>query len=242
VGGFTTAARCLVSKHHDKPGEAWISRSQLIRAAALALMTALPLTAWAAETAPGDACVVGETDLHRFVGGPENPGTGYHLVCNGTTWEAITTWDSASSRSLFQVNADAGACTAVKEGRLRYVDGSNRIELCDDLNWVTYGGGSYALTDGATIAVDWNNGNTQSVTLGGNRTFTFANPQVGARYTLLIKQDGTGSRTATWPATARWPGGVAPTLTTTASKTDWIGFVYNGVDSKYDGVAISQNY
>lgn len=98
------------------------------------------------------------------------------------------------------------------------------------------------LTDAATIAVDWSQGNIQSVTLGGNRTFTFANPVDGARYILIIKQDATGSRTATWPATVRWPGGTAPTLTTTASKTDYITFIYNGVDSKYDGVALSQNF
>ena len=35
----------------------------------------------------------------------------------------------------------------------------------------------YTLTDAATIALDWNNGNVQTVTLGGNRTFTFANPK-----------------------------------------------------------------
>ena len=98
-----------------------------------------------------------------------------------------------------------------------------------------------SLTDGGTIAVDWSQGNVQSVTLGGNRTFTFTNGQDGGKYILMIKQDATGTRTATWPATVRWPGGTAPTLTTTASRTDYIGFLYNGVDSKYDGVATAQN-
>ncbi len=87
----------------------------------------------------------------------------------------------------------------------------------------------FALTDGGTIALDWNNGNVQSVTLGGNRTFTFANPKTGGRYLLVIKQDGTGTRTLTWP-TIKWRGGTAPTLTTTASKTDLITIVYDGTD------------
>ena len=99
-----------------------------------------------------------------------------------------------------------------------------------------------ALTDGATIAVDWNDGNVQSVTLGDDRTFTFANGQDGGKYTLIIKQDGSGSRTVTWPGTARWADAAAPTLTTTADKTDYIGFIYNGVDSKYDGVAMRLNF
>ncbi|MBV6442769.1 MAG: hypothetical protein EPGJADBJ_04493 [Saprospiraceae bacterium] len=96
----------------------------------------------------------------------------------------------------------------------------------------------FALTDGATIAVNWNNGNTQSVTLGGNRTFTFANPKSGAQYQIYIKQDGTGSRTVTWP-TIKWAGGSAPTLTTTAGKTDIITITYDGND--YFGSA-SLNY
>lgn len=85
----------------------------------------------------------------------------------------------------------------------------------------------FALTDGATIALDWNNGNDQSVTIAGNRTFTFANPIDGGRYLIKIKQDATGSRTITWP-TITWKGGTAPTLTTTANKTDFIYLYYDG--------------
>jgi len=92
----------------------------------------------------------------------------------------------------------------------------------------------FALTDGATIALDWNNSNVQSVTLGGNRTFTFANPLTGGRYLIVLKQDGTGSRTVTWP-TIKWQGGTAPTLTTTANKTDLITLIYDGTD--YFGMA-----
>lgn len=87
----------------------------------------------------------------------------------------------------------------------------------------------YALTDGATIALDWDNGNVQSVTLGGNRTFTFANPKDGGRYVIVLTQDGTGSRTVTWP-TIKWQGGSAPTLTTTAAKKDIITIFYDGTD------------
>lgn len=98
------------------------------------------------------------------------------------------------------------------------------------------------LADAATIAVDWSKGNAQTVTLGGNRTLTFSNGQKGGRYLLIIKQDGTGSRTVTWPASIRWPGGKPQSsiLTTTANKTDYITFFYNGVT--YDVLALAQNY
>ena len=86
----------------------------------------------------------------------------------------------------------------------------------------------YTLTDGATVAVNWDNGNSQKVTLGGNRTLTFANPQAGAEYVLEIIQDGTGSRTVTWP-TITWVGGdVEPTLDTAAGAIDIIHLTYDG--------------
>lgn len=101
-----------------------------------------------------------------------------------------------------------------------------------------YNSTKFALTDGATIALDWNNGNVQSVTIAGNRTFTFANPKTGGKYLIVLKQDATGSRTITWP-TIKWRGGTAPTLTTTAAKTDLITLVYDG--SAYYG-DVSLNY
>jgi hypothetical protein len=90
-----------------------------------------------------------------------------------------------------------------------------------------YVSSEFALTDGTTIALNWNNGNVQTVTLGGNRTFTFANPINGGRYMIILTQDATGSRTITWP-TVKWRGGVAPTLTTAAGRADIITFVYAG--------------
>lgn len=100
----------------------------------------------------------------------------------------------------------------------------------------------YTLTDGATIALDWNNSNVQYVVLGGNRTFTFANPKDGAIYTLLIKQGGAGSYTLTWPATIAWGGGAAPTLTTTVGKTDTIRLVYDATNTKYYDISTVLNH
>jgi len=103
------------------------------------------------------------------------------------------------------------------------------------------------LADGQTINVDWSKGDTQSVTLGGNRTLTFSHGQKGTKYLLILKQDATGSRTVTWPSSVRFSGGPPQTggqpasiLTTTANKTDYIRFFYNGVT--YDMLAFSQGY
>lgn len=93
------------------------------------------------------------------------------------------------------------------------------------------------------VTIDWNNGNTQHCVLTGNVVLTFSNGQSGGNYRLVLKQGGTGSYTVTWPASVRWGGnGQEPNLTNTVGKTDYIGFMYNGIDSKYDGLAFNANF
>lgn len=66
---------------------------------------------------------------------------------------------------------------------------------------------------------------------------------------ILLRQDGTGSRTVTWPAEVEWPDGITPTLATDAAAvdvfalvtvdggTEWLGFHAN----KKAGVTASMN-
>jgi len=85
------------------------------------------------------------------------------------------------------------------------------------------------LTDGSSI--DWNvlTSPVAKVTLGGNRTLNAATgSQAGQFVSLLIIQDGTGSRTVTFNAAYEFKDDTAPTLTTTASKGDLFVFRYNG--------------
>lgn len=87
------------------------------------------------------------------------------------------------------------------------------------------------LTDEATINWDASANQVCGVTLGGNRTMAAPTNLVdGATYLLHVIQDGTGSRTITWNAVFKWPGGTAPTLTTTASARDIISFVSDGTN------------
>jgi len=52
-----------------------------------------------------------------------------------------------------------------------------------------------------------------------------------------------GAGTIPWPAGAvRGGNGTAPVFTTTAGKMDYVGFIYNGGDNKYDGIASMLNY
>ncbi len=71
--------------------------------------------------------------------------------------------------------------------------------------------GTVALSDASgTIAVDWNNGSKQYVTLtGAGRIVTFAKPVEGANYTLVLIQGGGGNTVIAWPIIA-WASGYAP--------------------------------
>jgi len=87
------------------------------------------------------------------------------------------------------------------------------------------------LTDGSTIAWDVIASPVAKVTLGGNRTFAAPSgttPAAGQFVSLLLIQDGTGSRTITWNAVYEFAADTAPTLTTTANLGDLFVFRYNG--------------
>ncbi len=87
------------------------------------------------------------------------------------------------------------------------------------------------LTDGSTVAWDVIASPVAKLTMAGNRTLSAPSgttPAAGQFVSLLLIQDGTGSRTITWNAVYEFTGDVAPTLTTTASKGDLFVFRYNG--------------
>jgi hypothetical protein len=83
-----------------------------------------------------------------------------------------------------------------------------------------------SLTDGATIAVDFNTGQNFAVQLGGNRTL--GNPTncvPGQTGSAFIIQDGTGGRTLSYGANWEFAGGTAPTLSTAAAAVDRLDYI-----------------
>lgn len=85
-----------------------------------------------------------------------------------------------------------------------------------------------AETDGATVTIDWSDktkGKVRTITLGGNRTLAFSSPTQWQAIILRIIQDGTGTRTVTWPATSKNPYGIVPTLSTGPGDIDVFGII-----------------
>ena len=79
---------------------------------------------------------------------------------------------------------------------------------------------------GTTQTLSLANGTFQSVTLNGNCTFTMPTATNGKSFILIVTQDATGGRTATFTS-VKWPAGSAPTITTDAYGSDLIGFFSN---------------
>lgn len=93
---------------------------------------------------------------------------------------------------------------------------------------------------GTAYTINLDNGTVQILTLTGNCTFTFPTATAGRSFFLLLKQDGTGNRTVTWPAAVKWPASTAPTITSTASRTD--KFVFTADGTNWVGSVAGQNY
>jgi hypothetical protein len=88
-----------------------------------------------------------------------------------------------------------------------------------------------ALAYGSTVTPTANSGNVFRVTLTGNVTFAApSSPRPGQVIVLIVKQDSTGGRTASWSSSYKFASGVAPTLTTTANAKDVFSFVYDSTD------------
>ena len=111
----------------------------------------------------------------------------------------------------FQSSAFAARPAAGVAGRkwlTVYPSGAVTFWYDNGVAWVEVTGVTFPVTNGqptmyeagnsgAGITINWNNGPVQRVTLTDNATLTFANPQSGSSYTLVLVQDGTGGRSVT---------------------------------------------
>ena len=114
---------------------------------------------------------------------------------------------------------------------LNLLDGKTAVGdalLASDQNWTgAQRGAITALSSSSnSTAVDFDSGNNFSLTLAENSTLAQpSNQTAGQSGSIFITQDGTGSRTLAYHGDWDFPGGTAPTLTTTASAVDRIDYI-----------------
>jgi hypothetical protein len=101
---------------------------------------------------------------------------------------------------------------------------------------------NYAVTTNAlgsgsgSRTIDLSLGNFVTATVTGTTTWTFSNPVSSPNACgFVLELTNGGSATQNWPAAVRWPGGTAPTLTT--SGVDILIFITDDGGTNWRGVA-----
>lgn len=105
------------------------------------------------------------------------------------------------------------------------------------------GGGMQAYTPvGGVVTVDLSVSTRNVVTLNAAAvTIAVTNYAAGMIFSIKLTQDGTGSRLVNWFGGVSWAGGSAPTLTTTAAKSDSMVFECTAATPAFDGFIVGQN-
>ena len=132
------------------------------------------------------------------------------------------------------IAGDVNTDSAYLTGGVVVINSSKDLTNVRTANFAAeFDNGTWSGAPGKTV--DWNSGQKPTAVLGIDPTLTFTAPAGVGNFLLRVVQDGTGGRTVTWPASVKWPGGTAPTLSSGANAEDIITFYYNGTD--YYGVA-----
>lgn len=201
--------------------------------------TAGALTTGGAVTATGDVTAAAITGTGTVTGGNLTTG-GDVTATGGVTGATITgTVQTAAQANITSLGTLTGLTLA---GAVAFADNQlTRPELKDYSEAVVTVAASTS-----TLDIDFQNGNVHDVTLDASTvTLTFTEPPAsgkGGAITIIARQDASGSRNITWPASVKWAGGSAPTLTTTASRADIFTFVTVNAGGEYFGFVAGQDW
>ena len=189
--------------------------------------------------------------IQSVTGGDMNIGI-YQTVTNGGS--DLVFLDSANANNYFVLKTEANAETTISTNNSSTA-GHLNIEPNGHVEFDNCGVGFDLVTptfNAADTNVNFRTGNKQMVTLTGNiadLNLTF--PNTSGNFTLLLKQDGVGSRTiaadgylvfehdgtAATVSTVKFAGGSNPTLTTDANHVDIISFFWDADNQVCYGVA-----
>lgn len=134
--------------------------------------------------------------------------------------------------------AQRPTCDATTLGGIRYNTTTGSVEGCMGSSpaWAQVSPASTAIYDignsSTAFTINLANGTNQHVVLTGNATATMPAVVAGGQFTLEVESGAGGFSLAM--TGARWSGGVAPTFSTTASKTDHVGCIANYAATAWD--------
>ena len=189
-----------------------------------------------------DSITEAKLDIHAA---PTGTDKFLKYTSNGMEW-VVPSYTTDTQLSTEQVQDIAGPLVATggtKTGiTITYDDANGDMDfVVDDTTKLPLAGGTVtgalvlddsvgatitAATSSSGITLDLGASVHHSVTLAHNTTFADPSNEVaGQSGSIIITQDGTGSRTAAWNSAWKWTGGTAPTLSTAASAVDRIDYL-----------------
>lgn len=167
---------------------------------------------------PGAAGITTAYPLLVTIGGL-TPTDGNVIVGNGSTWVAESGATARASLGL-TIGTDVQA----------YDADTAKTNVAQSFT-AAQGFAETTLTDAATISWDLSANQVAKVTLTDNRTLGAPTNQVaGKTYILRVIQDGGGGNTLAYHSTYKFPGGIAPTLSTGGGDIDILTFVSDGTN------------
>ena len=215
----------------------------------------IPVAAKIALVSNGTDIIVAENSLAALTLGAALPvasgGTGTITpnIVAGANVTVSGTWpnQTIAASSAAQVYPGAGIAnsTGTAWGTSYTTSGSGTVVALNNTPTLTnptvtnYTETPYSANSSTAITLDLTNGTVQIITLTSNATITMPAAVSGKSFTILLKQDATGSRAVTW-TTVSWPSATAPAITSTASKMDKYVFISDG--TYWYGATAGQNY
>ena len=170
-----------------------------------------PNTTIAANAIDSDQYVDGSIDDVHVAAGLD----AVKLADGSVTNAELQYINTLSSNAQTQLTARLPLAGGTMTGATVFGDQLSSRFTAKDYAETVYAGGNSS----TAVTLDETNGNVQTFTMTGNCTFTMPSGsglQAGTSMTLILTQDGTGSRTGAFTS-VKWAGGTAPTLTTTAT-------------------------
>ena len=148
----------------------------------------------------------------------------------GGTTNYIPLWTGATTQGI-SVISQSGTIIGLS-GSLNVLQNVT-ASLFNGLNFI---GGINTISSSTTTTVDLRYAVTQMQLSQSITTFAHSNATSGSATWMLATVGAGTAVTITWPTSYKWPGGVAPSLTTTSAKRDVYQFM------SYDGSSTGSGY
>jgi hypothetical protein len=179
-----------------------------------------PIISWEVQTVAAWCAGIDNSDSDKF-----------KIASNSTDLNAST------RLTIDHSNGNVGINTSTP-GSILDVNGEARLKYSTQLS-----DSSKRVTTAGVLTINLQDGDHFRVPLSANvSTLTLQNPPATGRYrTIVLDLSVNGARSVAWPASFRWPGGVAPTLTVTPGRIDT--FLITTIDggSRWFAYTMGQN-